>query len=157
MAAVGQIAGLAAQVVKRRVAGINAHVVVQRGEDFAVVNRTITRVFAEAVRRADDLSSGMPPPAKMQFSAASPWAIRRFVDFRRAAEFALRDDGNIPVQSACGEIFDQCAQPDVEHRDGVTDIFEILVAPVPIKPAAVHVFQRPLAERQRDTPHSGLH
>src|SRR5581483_9270838 len=84
-----QVLRAAGGVVDERGVHVDAQVVVQRGEDFAVSDRAVGGVFAQAVGGADDLAGTHAAAGHEAATHRGPVvAARVVVDARRAAELA---------------------------------------------------------------------
>src|SRR5205085_1451595 len=84
-----------------RVFDIDAHAVVEGGEDLLEVNRARGRLFTEAVGGADDLSRSHAAAGQQGAGDTRPViASAVLVDARRPSELAPDDNGYILVQSA---------------------------------------------------------
>ena len=91
-----------------RIHNVNAHVVIHGHKDILVVDRTLIRFFAKAVRRPDDLT--ISHPAASEQAEVSPWPVVTttfLVDFRRTPKFAPDADGDIVLQPTVVNVRDQ--------------------------------------------------
>ena len=102
-------------VVDHGVLDVDAKLVIQRGEDVLVVHRAILRFLAQAVGRTDDLAHAHAAAGQKGTRGLGPVvSASRFVDARRAPEFAPGDDADILVEAAGVQIFDECGDSLIE-------------------------------------------
>ena len=88
--------------------------VVQRGVDFAEVDRAIGDLGAQAIGGADHLAGAEAAAGEQAAADLRPVvAAGVVVDLRRAAELAPGDHGDVVGQAALVQVFDQRRQrPD---------------------------------------------
>lgn len=135
-------------VFECRVVGVDAEVVIERGEDLLEVDRSILGVFTEAIGRADDLAR--PHAAARHQSAAHLWPVvasRLGVDPWSAAKFAPDNHGNVVEHVAGFQIGHQRGDGLVELAAVVSHESEIGAVAVPAT-----VSQRDTAGARFDEP-----
>ena len=125
---------------------VDAHRVVDRGEDLRWLDRIVLRSCSLLVGRADDLTPfdwaaghEVGPDAGVMVSAAAG------VDAGGAAEFAQHADDGVVQHAAIAEVFDQRGEGPVELRAEHPFVIEIRV--VQAAAVGVHVPAREIEDR----------
>ena len=100
--------GAVGGVVDHGILDIDAELVIEGGEDVLIMHRPISRFFAQAVGRADDLSHTHAAAGQEGARRLGPMvSAGGFVDTGGTAEFAPGDDADILVEPPSVQIFDQ--------------------------------------------------
>src|SRR5438105_4406253 len=111
---------------------IDAHVLVDRGQDVAIVDGTNVGVGSRVVGGGDDLASGHAAAGQQDAVHGGPVvAAGVFVDARRAAELAPDDHADVPAQAALVDVVDQGGDAAVEDRQVVAQVAEVAAVGVP--------------------------
>src|SRR5262249_9024468 len=95
IAAIDKIMRTAVQIDESCVAGVDAHVAVERGEHIAIMHRSILRVLPQPVRGSDHLSHPHAPTGEQAMRCLGPVVTAGIlVDLGSAPKFAPHDDGD---------------------------------------------------------------
>ena len=120
-------------------AEVDAHVVVERGEDLLKLHGSVGYFSADAVGCADDLSGAHSATGEQRERGFWPVVSAvHVVDFWGATKLAPNDHGNVFVHPAFMKVCEQCGDAEVEVWELRARLDEVhAVATVPIPTAVV--------------------
>ena len=111
---IGQVLWPPCEIVQRLV-DINSEIVVHRRDDFSKMDRTVLGRLAVSTGGTDDLAHAHPATRKHRTRHEWPMVSScGRVDARTTPEFALGNDGHIPVEAAFPQIFDKSGKSLVQ-------------------------------------------
>ena len=115
-----------------RRAGIDAQVVVDRGDDFLHVNRAIECVLAESVGRSDGLTCSHAASGQQAATDSRPVIASGVrIDSRSTTEFAPHGDGCVVQHASVVEILNQRGDALIELAAMIADQVKVFPVAVP--------------------------